>query len=141
LSFLLLKLILSMLHINGSLHKTFVLPLGGYFQGKEDVLIYICLCISLRQMSYKIRLRHNMEKQLVSRVYKKKRIHPEAQPYKSNQSSKAFSCHYHKNFIKEFILKRNPTNISNVLSIRCICGQLEMSLQRASRPSEDTPHL
>ena len=42
-----------MLHINGSLHKTFVLPLGRYFQGKEDVLICICLCISLRQMSYK----------------------------------------------------------------------------------------
>ena len=140
-SFLLLKLILSMLHINGSLHKTSVLPLGRYFQGKENVLICICLCISLRQMSYKIRLGHNMEKNLGSRVYKKKRIHTEAQPYKSNQSSKAFSCHYHKNVIKEFILKRNPTNISNVLSIRCICGQLEMSLQRASRPSEDTPHL
>lgn len=103
-----------MLHINGSLHKTSVLPLGRYFQGKENVLICICLCISLRQMSYKIRLGHNMEKNLGSRVYKKKRIHPEAQPYKSNQSSKAFSCHYHKNVIKEFILKRNPTNTSNV---------------------------
>ena len=33
---------------------------------------------------------------------------------KSNQSSKAFSCHYHKNVIKEFIWKRNPTNTSNV---------------------------
>ena len=42
-----------MLHINGSLHNTSVLPLGRYFQGKEDVLICICLCISLRQMSYK----------------------------------------------------------------------------------------
>ena len=92
-------------------------------------------------MSYKIRLGHNMEKKLGSRVYKKKRIHTEAQPYKSNQSSKAFSCHYHKNVIKEFILKRNPTNISNVLSIGCICGQLEVSLQLGSRPSEDTPHL
>ena len=67
-----------MLHINGSLHKTSVLPLGRYFQGKENVLICICLCISLRQMSYKIRLGHNMEKKQVSRVYKKKRIHPEA---------------------------------------------------------------
>ena len=51
-----------MLHINGSLHNTSVLPLGRYFQGKENVLICICLCISLRQMSYKIRLGHNMEK-------------------------------------------------------------------------------
>ena len=138
---LLLKLFLPMLHINGSLHKTFVLPLCRHSQGKENVLICICLCISLRQMSYKIRLGHNMEKNLVSRVYKKKRIHTEAKPYKSNQSSKAFSCHYHKNVIKEFILKRNPTNISNVLSIGCICGQLEVSLQLGSRPSEDTPHL
>ena len=129
-----------MLHINGSLHKTFVLPLGRYFQGKENVLICICLCISLRQMSYKIRLGHNMEKKkLVSRVYKKKRIHTEAKPYKSNQSSKAFSCHYHKNVIKEFIWKRNPT--IQAMCIRCICGQLEVSLQPSSRPSEDTVHL
>ena len=42
-------------------------------------------------MSYKIRLWHNMEKNLVSRVYKKKRIHTEAQPYEINQSSKAFA--------------------------------------------------
>ena len=87
LSLLLLKLILSMLHINGSLHNTLVLPLSRHFQGKENVLMCICLCISLRQMSYNIRLWHNMKKKNWSlETTKRKRIHTKAKPYKSNQS-------------------------------------------------------
>lgn len=79
-----------MLHTNGSLPKIFVLPLGRYFQGKEDVLICICLCISLRQMSYKIRLGHNMEKNWSLESTKRKEFTPKPNPKKVINPVKPF---------------------------------------------------